>query len=53
LHISNIHAGAGQTVHEDTDLKETLCSGTPSMHHPLRNTLPIKLCELLNQVIVL
>ena len=40
-------------MHEHTDLEETLCGGTPCVHHPLRNALPVKLCKLLNQVIVL
>lgn len=40
-------------MHNITDLEETLCSGTPGVHHPLRNTLPVELCKLLNQVIVL
>ena len=35
-----------------TNLKETLGSSTTSMHNPLRNALPVKLCKLLDQVVV-
>jgi hypothetical protein len=35
------------------DLKEPLCTGSPCMDNTLRDTLPVKLRKLLNQMIVL
>lgn len=35
------------------DFKKTLCTGSPRMHHSLRDPFPVEVCKLLHQMIIL
>lgn len=36
-----------------SDFKETLCTGSPGVNHPLRDPLPVEVGDLLDQMVVL
>ena len=47
------HKTLARMIGRYAHLKETLGCSTTSVYHTLRNALPVKLCKLLNQVVIL